>query len=73
MLKKYDILELDIKDKYTHPALVWYQKKHMFLLDGGKEEDFKVPMPGKNVKETIKNKQKVIKAKLSQSIASASS
>jgi hypothetical protein len=29
----------------------------MFLLDGGKLEDFKVPMPGKNLHETIGNKQ----------------
>lgn len=43
----------------------------MFLLDGGREEDFKVPAPGKTIQESIGNKQKVIKEKLSQSIASA--
>jgi len=63
-LKKYEILDLEIKDKYSHPAVLWYQKKHMFLLDGGKEEDFKVPMPGQSIQETIEIKQKIIKDKL---------
>ena len=37
LLKEYEILDLDFEERYSHKAVLLYKKKHMFLLDGGKE------------------------------------
>ena len=52
-MREYDILNEPFEKKYTHPAVQWYQKRHLFLVDGGREEDFDVLPPAKNIEEAL--------------------
>ena len=49
MLKEYEITDLGIEKKYKHPAIVWYQKRHVHKLDG---VEFRMKKPNKDWNET---------------------
>lgn len=52
-MREYDLLDEALSKKYTHPATQWYQKRHLFIMDGGIEEEFKVLKPAKNIEEAL--------------------
>lgn len=49
-MKDYDLIDLDIPKKYTHPAVRWYLKNHIALMDG---TVFDQEKPAKNFKERV--------------------
>jgi len=60
LLKEYEITDLEIPKKYTHPALIWYQKKHTAKLDG-KEHLFKQSKPSKDWNEALEKTKSQLK------------
>ena len=50
ILKEYEIQDLELNKKYAHPAVRWYQRKHMAQIDGMLSV-FTEPMPPKTFKE----------------------
>ena len=49
-LKEYEIQDLPMAQKYSHPAVYWYKKSHKAKLDG---VDFNVQMPHKDMNERL--------------------
>ena len=52
-MKEYNIEDLDISNKYKHEVLKWYQKRHLHLVDGLPEEDFKIFRPSRNMDDKV--------------------
>lgn len=57
LLKDYEIVDLPMNAKYSHPAVVWYQKYHRAKMDG-RDHIFENPMPPKDLNERIGNLKK---------------
>ena len=52
-MREFDILDEPFAKKYSHPAIQWYQKKHLYLVDGGSHENFDLLPPAKNIEEAF--------------------
>jgi len=60
LLKEYDIIDMNFEKKYTHPAVVWYQKRHIARLDG-LEHEFHMQQPPKDWSERYEMTKKSLK------------
>lgn len=60
ILKEYDLLDTGADKRYKHPALQWYKKRHLWLIDGGKIEAYDVSKPPKNFQEKLERTKKGI-------------
>ena len=57
VLKEYEIIDLETKQKYKHDAVKWYRARHMWLMDGGEADKYKHPKPAKSFDERLQRAQ----------------